>query len=56
MVRKLPKKINLKALDKAIERNKKERLDFISKWVEWMKKHPKKWSKEQNKVIDWQMK
>ena len=53
---KLPEKIDLKAFERAIERNRKERLRFISRWVSWMKRHPRKWSKEQNKVIDWQMK
>jgi hypothetical protein len=55
MARELPEKIDLKSLERSIERNRKERLDFIIKQVAWMQSHPKKWSKEQNKVINWQM-
>jgi len=56
MVRELLKKVDLEALEKSIERNRRDRLEYISNRVEWMKKHPKQWSKEQNKVIDWQTK
>jgi len=55
MARSLPKTIDLKSLDESIARNQKERMEFIVKRVEWMQSHPKKWSKEQNKVINWQM-
>lgn len=44
--------MNLKRLEKAQERNFKERLNFIDFWVGWMKKHPKTWSKEQKRLID----
>lgn len=42
---KIPK-INKKELKKDIERNEKERLEFIDAYVKWLKKTPnKKWSK-----------
>ena len=48
--------INLKELEEFKERNFKERLDFIDKYVEWLKKTPnKKWSKEQKELIDSQI-
>jgi hypothetical protein len=45
-------KINLKELEKFRERNFKERLEFIDKYAEWMKKTSnKKWSSQQKKII-----
>ena len=45
--------IDLKELDKLKEENFKQRLDFIEKYVEWLKKTPnKKWSSQQKKLID----
>jgi len=39
-------KINLKELEEDKKRNRKEHLDFIRRYVEWLKKTPnKKWSK-----------
>ncbi len=46
-------KIDLKELEKFKEQNFKERLEFIDKYAEWVKKQPnKKWSSQQNKIID----
>ncbi len=45
--------IDLKELDKLKEENFKQRLDFIEKYVEWLKKTPnKKWSSQQKELID----
>jgi hypothetical protein len=45
--------IDLNELDKLKEENFKERLAFIDKYVEWMKKTSnKKWSSQQKKLID----
>lgn len=49
---KLPK-INLKELEKFKEKNFRERLEFIDKYAEWVKKSSnKKWSSSQKKIID----
>ncbi|MBW2968857.1 hypothetical protein KY314_01940 [Candidatus Woesearchaeota archaeon] len=49
---KLPK-INLKELEKFKEKNFRERLEFIDKYVEWIKKQPnKKWSSQHKDLID----
>ncbi len=49
---KLPK-IDLKELKKAKKENFKERLDFIDKYADWMKKSKnKKWSSQQARIID----
>ena len=46
-------KADLKELDAEKERNRKQRMDFINLYSEWLKKTPnKKWSKQQNKLID----
>jgi hypothetical protein len=46
-------RINLKELDKLKKDNFKERLEFIDKYVEWMKKTPnKEWSSQQKDLID----
>ena len=48
---KIPK-INLKELKKLKEDNFKERLEFIDKYADWMKKNTnKKWSSQQAKII-----
>ncbi|MDD5417647.1 MAG: hypothetical protein PHW96_02040 [Candidatus Nanoarchaeia archaeon] len=50
-------KINLKQLEKEKEQNLKDRMDFIDKHVEWIKKNPdKKWSKAQKDFLDCQYK
>jgi len=46
-------KIDLKRLDKEKEKNFKQRLEFIDKYVDYVKKTPnKKWSSEQKKIIN----
>lgn len=48
---KLPE-IDLEELKRFKEQNFKERLEFIEKYAEWVKKNSnKKWSEEQKKVI-----
>ena len=47
---KLPK-IDLKELERFKEENCRDRLEFITKYSEWVKKNPKKWSKQQKKII-----
>ncbi len=45
--------IDLKELKKLKEENFKERLEFIDKYVKWLKKTPnKKWSSKQKEIID----
>mgnify|MGYP006300747011 FL=1 len=45
--------VDLKELEKQKKENFKQRLEFIDKYVEWLKKTPnKKWSKQQKKLID----
>jgi len=45
--------INLKELKKLREDNFKERLEFIDRYAEWLKKTPnKKWSSHQKTVTD----
>ena len=45
--------IDLKELDKLKEDNFKQRLAFIEKYVEWLKKTPnKQWSSQQKKIIE----
>ena len=49
---KIPK-IDIKELQEAKEQNFKERLEFIDRYTDWLKKSPnKKWSPQQNKIID----
>jgi len=44
--------IDLKELKKKKEQNFKDRLEFIDKYVDWMKKNSnKKWSKAQKTLI-----
>ena len=45
--------IDLEELKKLKEDNFKERLKFIDKYAEWMKKTPnKKWSSDQKSITD----
>ncbi|MBN1644902.1 hypothetical protein JW851_02595 [Candidatus Woesearchaeota archaeon] len=45
--------IDVEKLKKFKEKNFKERLEFIDKYAEWVKKQPnKKWSSQQNNIID----
>ena len=45
--------VDLKELKKDQEENFKERLKFIKRYVQWLKKTPnKEWSKQQKEVID----
>ena len=46
-------KIDLKELEKQKEQNFRERLEFIDKYAEWLKKTPnKEWSRQQKEIID----
>jgi len=46
-------KFNLKELEKQKRENFKERLEFIKKYAEWVKKTPNKiWSKRQKEFLD----
>lgn len=52
---KLPK-INLRELEKQKEQNFKERLKFIGRYAEYIRKNTnKKWSSEQKNLIDSQV-
>ena len=45
-------RINLMELEKLKEENFRERLEFIDKYVEWLKKTPnKEWSSQQKEII-----
>ncbi len=45
--------IDLKELKKLKEENFRQRLEFIDKYVEWLKKTPnKEWSRQQKEIID----
>lgn len=45
--------IDLRELERDKKKNFQERLKFIDKYVEWLKKTPnKEWSSQQKKVID----
>ena len=49
---KIPK-INLKELELQKEENFKQRLEFIKKYTEWLKKTSnKEWSKQQKELIE----
>jgi hypothetical protein len=46
-------KIDLDELKKDKEKNFRERLEFIDKYAEWLKKTPnKEWSRQQKQTID----
>lgn len=45
--------IDLKELKRRKEKNFQERLEFIDKYVQWLKKTPNKvWSRQQKEIID----
>ena len=45
-------KINIKELKKAKEQNFKERLEFIDRYTDWLKRSSnKKWSAQQKEII-----
>ena len=45
--------IDLKELEKMKKDNFRQRLEFIDKYVEWLKKTPnKKWSRQQKNLND----
>jgi len=45
--------IDLKELEELKKENFRQRLEFIEKYVEWLKKTPnKEWSKQQKELID----
>ncbi|MBU0497284.1 MAG: hypothetical protein KKG04_04930 [Candidatus Thermoplasmatota archaeon] len=45
--------INIKELENFKKKNFQERLEFIDKYTEWLKKNQnKKWSKQQKDFID----
>lgn len=45
-------KIDLRELKEFKRKNFKDRLEFIEKYAEWVKKNPnKKWSSQQKKII-----
>ena len=46
-------KIDIKQLKKEIKQNERERLEFIDRYVEWLKRTPnKKWSKIHAKFLE----
>jgi hypothetical protein len=46
-------KIDLRELQSIKEENHKDRIRFISRYAEWVKKNPnKKWSSEQRETVD----
>jgi hypothetical protein len=50
--RKMPN-IDLKELKRMKEENFRDRLEFIDRYAEWLKKTPnKKWSSEQKVIVD----
>lgn len=51
-MKKLPK-IDLKELEKEMELNKKQRLEFVRQYAQWIKKTPdRKWSRQQNILLN----
>ena len=43
---------DLKELEEEKERNRKQRMEFVNRYAEWLKKTPnKKWSKQQAKYL-----
>lgn len=44
---------DLAELEEEKKRNRKQRLEFVKQYAEWLKKTPnRKWSKQQNKLLD----
>ena len=51
-MKKFPK-IDLDELKKEMELNRRQRLEFVRQYAEWLKKTPNKvWSKQQAKYLD----
>jgi len=51
-MKKFPK-IDLKELKEEMKLNKKQRLEFVRMYAEWLKKTPNKvWSSQQNKLLN----
>lgn len=45
-------KKDLKEIDEEIARNRKQRMEFVDLYAEWLKRTPNKvWSKQQNKLF-----
>lgn len=45
--------VDVKELKEDQQKNFKERLEFIKRYVEWLKKTPNKvWSRQQKEIID----
>ncbi len=48
--------MNLDKLEEKKKKNKKQRIEFIKYWADYIKTHDdKKWSKQQNIIIDSQL-
>ena len=46
-------KIDLKELEEEMKRNRKQRMEFIDLYAEWLKKTPNKvWSSQHKKFLD----
>lgn len=44
--------VDIEELDRKKQKNFEERLEFIDRYVEWLKRTPnKKWSKQQKKIV-----
>jgi len=51
-MKKFPK-IDLKELEKEMELNRQQRLEFVRMYAEWLKKTPNKvWSSQQNRLLN----
>ncbi len=49
--------MNLEKLEKKKEKNKEQRRNFVKFWAKYVKEHPdEEWSKQQNRIIDPQVK
>lgn len=49
-------KVEIKKLEKEKEINRKERLEFVKYWANYVKTHPdKEWSRQQNIIINSQI-
>lgn len=43
-------------LDKKKEKNRKQRIEFVKQWAEYVKNHPdEEWSEQQNLIINSQL-
>lgn len=52
MMDELPE-IDLKELAEEMDRNRRQRLDFVRQYAAWLKQTPnKKWSSQQNLLLD----